>query len=55
MSFFSQRAPRTTLARPVTREGLTAVYRYRDPEDVQRDLEALLADGLGDGRRRLSR
>jgi hypothetical protein len=34
------------LARPVTGEGLAAVYRYRDPADVQRDVEALLAGGL---------
>jgi hypothetical protein len=31
------------LARPVTAEGLAAVYRYRDPADVRRDVEALLA------------
>ncbi len=41
------------LARPVTGEGLTAVYRYRDPADVERDVDALLAGGLveriGDG------
>jgi hypothetical protein len=36
------------LARPVTAEGLAAVYRYRDPADVQRDVEALLAGGLLD-------
>jgi hypothetical protein len=34
------------LARPVTRQGLAAVYRYRDPADVQRDLDALRAAGL---------
>ena len=34
------------LARPVTEEGLAAVYRYRDPADVQRDVEALRAAGL---------
>jgi hypothetical protein len=34
------------LARPVTGEGLAAVYRYREPADVQRDVEALLAGGL---------
>ena len=34
------------LARPVTGEGLAAVYRYRDPTDVQRDVEALRAAGL---------
>ena len=34
------------LARPVTRQGLAAVYRYRDPADVQRDLDALGAAGL---------
>ena len=34
------------LVRPVTGEGLAAVYRYRDPADVQRDVEALLAAGL---------
>ena len=26
--------------------GLAAVYRYRDPTDVQRDLDALRAAGL---------
>jgi hypothetical protein len=34
------------LARPVTAEGLAAVYRYRDPADVQRDVETLRARGL---------
>jgi hypothetical protein len=34
------------LARPVTEEGLAAVYRYRDPVDVHRDVVALLAGGL---------
>ncbi len=34
------------LARPVTGEGLAAIYRYRDPADVQRDVEALRAAGL---------
>jgi len=34
------------LARPVTGEGLAAVYRYRDSVDVQRDLSALQAAGL---------
>jgi hypothetical protein len=34
------------LARPVSWDGLAAVYRYRDPADIQRDVEALLALGL---------
>ncbi len=34
------------LARPVTEEGLAAVYRYRDSADVQSDIEALRAAGL---------
>ena len=34
------------LARPVTSDGIAAVYRYRDPADVQRDVEALVAGGL---------
>src|SRR5262245_58220166 len=42
------------LARPIAEEGLAAVYRYRDPGDVQRDVEALRTAGLveraGDGR-----
>jgi hypothetical protein len=34
------------LARRVTATGLTAVYRYRDPDDVRRDLQGLHAAGL---------
>ncbi len=34
------------LTRPVTEDGLAAVYRYRDPADVQRDVEALVVGGL---------
>jgi hypothetical protein len=34
------------LARRVTATGLTAVYRYRDPGGVRRDLEGLNAAGL---------
>jgi hypothetical protein len=34
------------LARAVTADGLAAVYRYRDPADVQRDVVALMAGGL---------
>lgn len=34
------------LARPVTADGLAAVYRYRDPADVHREVEALQAAGL---------
>src|SRR5438034_6069910 len=36
------------LARSVTAAGLAAVYRYRDPNDVRRDVEGLLAAGLID-------
>jgi hypothetical protein len=41
------------LAREVTAAGLAAIYRYRDADDVRRDLEGLRAAGLigesGDG------
>jgi hypothetical protein len=41
------------LIRPVTAEGLAAVYRYRDRADIRRDVDALVAAGLvepaGDG------
>jgi hypothetical protein len=41
------------LARPVTPAGLAAVYRYRDEEDIQRDVDGLRAAALidiaGDG------
>src|SRR5207247_10806420 len=36
------------LARSVTAAGLAAVYRYRDADDVRRDVEGLLAAGLID-------
>jgi hypothetical protein len=34
------------LSRPITADGLAAVYRYRDPANVQRDVEELVAGGL---------
>src|SRR5215475_13637322 len=45
---------RTALAaRTVTADGVAAVYRYRDPDEVRADLDGLLAAGLidvaGDG------
>ena len=40
---------RTALAgRTVTSAGIAAVYRYRDPEEVRRDLDGLVAAGLID-------
>jgi hypothetical protein len=36
------------LARPVTPAGLAAVYRYRDDEDIRRDVDGLHAAGLID-------
>lgn len=36
------------LARPVTAAGLAAVYRYREPDDVRRDVGGLIAAGLID-------
>jgi hypothetical protein len=40
---------RTALAaRPVTAAGIAAVYRYRDPDEVRRDIDGLRAAGLID-------
>ena len=36
------------MARPVSADGLAAVYRYRDAAEIEQDLQGLIAAGLVD-------